>query len=66
MIHLDVQEYCHECRDFEPCKSTTYLQANGMTIASDNVIYCEHCARCANIAAYLKKKLSEEKKDDQG
>lgn len=66
MIHLDVQEYCHQCTQFEPEKETTYLFSDGIKIASDNKIYCKHFSKCEIIAAHIKRKLSEEKKDDQG
>lgn len=67
MIHLQIEEYCHECPEFTPLKDTTYRRdPGGRTIAVDNPIYCGNFVKCMNIAKYLKQKLSEEKKNDQG
>ena len=66
MIHLDIQEYCHQCPHFEPKKDATYLQdGRGRTTAIDNKVYCYHSVRCDSIVRYLKGKLAEEKKNDQ-
>ena len=64
MIHLDIEDYCHGCMDFEPCTDFTYLYENGVGRASDTKVFCAKCSRCERIVVHLKRKLAEEKKDD--
>ena len=66
MIHLEIEEYCHECPEFEPTKDATYLYENGRVTASDNTVFCYHFSKCSQIARHIKRKLAEEMKNDQG
>ena len=62
MIHLDIQEYCHECPHFEPHKDPIFLfPADGPRIASDNRVYCYNKVRCDSIVRYLKEQMAKEK-----
>lgn len=65
MIHLDIQEYCHGCQKFDPRVDNTYLYSNGIRFASDTKVYCANCVTCEIIVGHLKRKLAEEKKNDQ-
>lgn len=54
MIKLDIQDYCHTCPNFEPEKVVISSLAEIFTF-----VQCEHKGRCINIAAHIKKELSE-------
>lgn len=73
MIRLDVQEYCHNCLDFEadvqaPEKQyiddlTRFINNMDSNIRiSDAIVRCAHRNRCAAIKRYLEKE--KEKKNE--
>lgn len=54
MIILDIQEYCHDCRDFEADVDKPERQTVGDTVVqTDTIIRCERRNRCASIKRYL-------------
>lgn len=71
MIKLEVQEYCHNCLDFDadvlsPEKTVTTLYTNdGESFEhvdiSDTIVRCKFRRRCEAIKRYLKKQPEEEK-----
>ena len=56
MIHLDVQEYCHGCSEFEPeaIKSEAYF--DGQRQVMDTSVVCQNKNRCSVIFQHLKGK----------
>lgn len=61
-INLKVEEYCHNCPDFEPEKKVEHLTEIDLTarIPTDihkyeTTISCKHCKRCAAQFKYLQK-----------
>ena len=57
MIDLNVEGYCQECADFQPCVERLYL--DGSKIAAQTV-YCENRERCANIYEFAREKVGKE------
>ena len=59
MIRVDVEDYCHECRDFiaNVTMTTRNVERNEW---SDTIIQCEHRKRCAGLVRYLEHKLKTE------
>lgn len=53
MIKLDIQEYCHNCPDFEPEKVVIKTFGEKFTF-----VHCENRGKCINIAAHIKKELA--------
>ena len=54
MIRLDVKDYCHNCRDFEPIAD----RINSLNM-SVTVVRCEFRDKCEVIEQYLKSKEEE-------
>lgn len=56
MIHLEVQDYCHDCMEFEPVK---HEGISADTFAGrhkvDTVVRCEYADRCRRIAERMSK-----------
>lgn len=50
MIKLDIAEYCHDCRAFEPVVDTVY--SNDMS-SSIKTIKCENSHKCEVMIRYL-------------
>jgi hypothetical protein len=65
MINLIVEDYCHECPDFEAevRKGAKASTIDGHVARCTN-IFCVHRLKCDRIARYLAKRM-EEKKDEQ-
>lgn len=65
MIRLDVEQYCHECPDFEPDvqrpeKDILYgSDPSGRSLQlvsmSDTIIRCKYRDRCRALSRYLEK-----------
>lgn len=51
MIQLDVKDYCHKCRDFEPVAE--HINSLNMSVT---VVRCEFRDKCEIIEQYLKAK----------
>lgn len=74
MITLKVEDYCHDCPDFEPDVEKEVQRWEGVdydTMTSydytraHTTIYCKHRYRCESVKSYLERqKKEEEKKDD--
>ena len=63
MIRLDVEDYCQDCRAFEPETDTNALYSingefNG-EFSVETVITCERRNWCKNLVRYLKKQLEK-------
>lgn len=63
MIRLEVEEYCHNCLDFDA--DVTAPQRVRMTddvefVFSDTIVRCAYRKRCAGIRRYLEQKIKEE------
>lgn len=54
MIILDVKDYCHNCRDFEPA-----VERLNSSTASIFMVRCEFRDKCEVIEQYLKSKEEE-------
>lgn len=65
MINLIIEEYCHECPDFEAevRKGAKASMVDGHVAHCTN-IFCVHRLKCDRIARYLAKRM-EEKTNDQ-
>lgn len=75
MITLKVEDYCHNCPEFEPDvdKNTTeYFESDSMsfmrrekrTVMCETTVTCEHRLRCAAIYECATNK-AREKKDER-
>lgn len=56
MIRLEVQEYCHDCSDFEPDVENPekcYYLGSKEFIMTDTVVRCRYRKRCENLKRYL-------------
>ena len=67
MIRLYVQNYCHDCPEFDPDveKDTIYSENYLMgkrTTHTQTDIYCKHKDRCESMIKFLKEK--EKEKDE--
>jgi hypothetical protein len=64
MIVLNVEEYCHNCPDFEAyverdiCNFDIVLSASNMKC--NHIITCEHEDRCRQIKKYLEEEVKNE------
>lgn len=58
MISLDIQDYCHNCPDFEPEKVVVRSPLEVYTF-----VQCEHKGKCMAIAGRIRKELAEKKED---
>lgn len=59
MIRIEVEDYCHSCRDFnaDVAITTRNFDRNEWT---DTIIRCEHRNRCSGLVRYLERKLKSE------
>lgn len=63
MIRLNVEEYCHQCMDFDPdvTEPVRAFGADGKEIIlTDTIVQCEHRRRCEAIKKYLIRQAKEE------
>ena len=67
MIKLDVQEYCHDCPDFEPdvVKPEEFYDSNGKYhgMFGSTFVICKHQKICHRFMIYLQGRLSKGKKE---
>lgn len=61
MIRLSVEEYCHNCLEFEAKSSTSTLCADNAVKIANTTVTRKHINRCRAIKRYLEK---ENKKDE--
>lgn len=68
MIFLKVEDYCHNCPDFEAdvktsCAEHWDMERHSYIRLVNTLITCEHCDRCACQMKYLEdQKRKEEQK----
>lgn len=60
MIKLDIQDYCHNCPNFEP-ECTKFYSGDGNCTTS---ISCENKGVCANIKLYIDKQIAAKERPD--
>lgn len=63
MIVLEVEDYCHDCPDFEADVQKADIWAGideEIWNFGDTVIRCEYRERCRSIRRYLKKDMEKE------
>lgn len=61
MIELKVEEYCQECRAFEPAVLTETLYMSGDSYNTiKNTVVCVNAKKCEGIARYLRRQLKDE------
>lgn len=56
MIHLQVEDYCQGCSDFEANVKKNSIFSDDGFVGTDTVISCDHKTRCAVIVRHLKEK----------
>ena len=59
MIHLEVNEYCEKCPDFEADVEKRKVISRYNREHLDTVIRCKHRERCQNMINYLAEKREE-------
>jgi hypothetical protein len=59
MIVLDVEEYCHACRNFSPVATITTRDVERNTW-TDTVVRCESKNHCAALVRYLNHQTKSE------
>lgn len=64
MIRLAVEEYCHNCLEFEP-KSSTTLCTDDLGRVVNTTVTCKHINRCRAIKRYLEKENKKDERFDQ-
>ena len=52
MINLCVEEYCHNCSEFEPEVDQSSMRI-GCTVCLMTDIYCKHRCRCSSMFDYM-------------
>lgn len=62
MIKIDVEGYCHQCRDFVPnvIPAQRVMTPDGELQMGDTIVQCEHRKRCAGIKRYLEQQMKGE------
>jgi hypothetical protein len=60
MIQLEVQEYCHRCRDFEASTTKDVLFTNGAPLETNFTIRCAHARHCEALLLYLEEHKKKE------
>lgn len=63
MIRVDVEDYCHECMDFNPdviSPTKEFCYDKGEVVLTDTIIKCEYRKRCAGIKRYLENRAKGE------
>lgn len=65
MIKLNVEEYCHDCQEFEPDIETTdwHITMNQNDNIRDTIIRCHYRNRCVNMIRYLERKMKNNEKE---
>ena len=58
MIRIEVEDYCHSCRDFSPdVTAATRNYAVDDISWTDTVVRCEHAKKCAGLVRYLENQI---------
>lgn len=69
MISLEMEDYCQNCRYFEPAKELTEAVCTGFN-DEDNyvyniVIFCKERKRCANMYKVLKRRFEKDDRSER-
>lgn len=64
MIELFVEDYCHNCPDFDPYISKTKMKCDRECYWTNTVITCKHAERCKEIKNYLEKQFGNMSRGD--
>lgn len=66
MIILEVEDYCHECPEFEAdVESPTFLYAGNTRVCSGNtIVRCSNRRKCREIHSYFKRFTDKEALDE--
>lgn len=60
MINLNVEEYCHECPDFEvDIDSCVIRRPNDTIYKCTHNIYCKHSDKCKAIKKHLEREAEQ-------
>ncbi len=62
MIKLMVEDYCQECKGFDPVAVTSILMNEGGDDATVTQVCCRQRELCANVARRYKEKATTEKR----
>lgn len=60
MIKLNVEDYCQNCKNFEPIKNELYADLDNVC----QVVTCEHAYICDAIFVHILNYLQKEKTND--
>ena len=63
MIRINVEEYCHQCLDFNPdvIEPTRGYSVDGkQIIQTDTIVQCKYRKRCANMIRYLEQQQAKD------
>ena len=55
MIRLIVEDYCHNCPEFEPAINKAKFLLDTTVVTTDTNIKCQHANRCKNIKKCLER-----------
>lgn len=62
MIKLNIEEYCHNCPDFEVSVDKTHAYCAEYALDwFTTEITCKHRSRCKEIKSYLEKEIGNER-----
>ena len=66
MIILEVEDYCHDCPNFEAdVENPTFLYARDMKLCSGNtIVRCDNRRVCREIYSYFRNYKDKEKSDE--
>ena len=58
MINLDVEDYCQDCDEFEPCgERICYEDMASFNRYVEQRVTCEHKNMCRRLVKYLQRKV---------
>lgn len=63
MIKLEVEDYCHDCRAFDPETEEVTSFSIGNPYLSDTVVKCHNAKWCARMMQRLERKLRKEQEN---
>lgn len=63
MIKLEVEDYCHDCRAFDPETEEVTVYTLGNPYHTDTVVRCRNAKWCARMMQRLERKLRKEQEN---
>lgn len=62
MIRINVEEYCHQCLDFEAdvTKPVRSVNDDGKHVQTDTIVQCKYRKRCNGIRRFLEQQVKGE------